>query len=86
MQSRRKGRRFSVPARPASSKMSMPALNARALAAQHHAVHVVVVGGLAHRLAQRQHEIVVEGVALVRPVEDQVPDPTVVLDAYQFAH
>jgi hypothetical protein len=52
-----------------------------AFAAQDHAMHIRFVGGLAGRLAQREHEIPVEGVALLRPIEDQVTDPAVVLDA-----
>ena len=53
----------------------------RAFAAQHHAMDLMVVGRLAGRLPQREHEITVEGVALLRPVEDQMADPAVVLDA-----
>jgi hypothetical protein len=53
-----------------------------ALAAQHHAVHLVVVGRLPGGLPQREHQIPVEGIAFLRPIEDQVADPAVVLDAY----
>ena len=77
MQSRRNGRRFSVPARLAELEDVDAGAERGALAAQHHAVDVVVVGGLARGLAQREHEIAVEGVALLGPVEDQMPDPPV---------
>ena len=57
MQSRRNGRRFSVPARPAELEDVDARAERGALAAQHHAVDVVVVGGLAGRLPQREHQI-----------------------------
>ena len=82
MQSRRNGRRFSVPGQPGQLEDVDAGAERGALAAQHHAMDVVVVGRLAGRLAQRQHQIPVEGVALLRPVQDQMTDPAVVLDAH----
>jgi hypothetical protein len=51
----------------------------RSFAAQHHAVNRRLRGGLAQRRAEREQQLLVHRVALLRAVEDHVPDVAVVL-------
>ena len=64
----------------------MPEENIGALAAQHDAVHRRVVGGGAQRLARGEHQLVVERVALLGAVEDDVADGAAILCQDEVAH
>ena len=86
MQSRRNGRSSAAPAEAAELEDVDPGAEGAALAAHDHAVDVWSLVGVAGRVAQLEHHVVVDRVSLLGPVQDDVPDAVLVFDAHVFAH